>query len=120
MTATRAARAPVPLLLLALASGCAGRSASPAPAAPTAAAAAGPAPSTAPVQHDLQVTVVPPRRAVLVEDEVTLSPEVRARLGDRIVFTLHAGLSPERAGGPPLEPTPRGPALREDPDAAGA
>src|SRR5689334_16393135 len=100
MTAPRAARAPIPLLLLALASGCAGRSA-PVPAAGPSAADPGPAPSTAPIQHDLQVTVVPARRAVLVEDEVTLSPEARARLGDRVVFTLHAGLSPERSGGPP-------------------
>jgi len=30
------------------------------------------------------------------EDEVTLSPALRARLGERPVFSLHAGLSPER------------------------
>ncbi len=114
MIATRPARA----LLVALACACAGRerSAAAAPAAPD-----GPrATPAAAVQHDLQVTLVPARRAVLVEDEVTLSPELRARLGDRVLFTLHAGLSPERTGsGPPLVAAPRGPALRDDPDAGG-
>ncbi|HEX9050336.1 MAG TPA: M1 family aminopeptidase [Anaeromyxobacter sp.] len=78
------------------------------------------APSTAAVQHDLHVTLVPERRTLLVEDAVTLSPRLRARLGDRVVFTLHAGLSPERTGsGPPLARSPVGPALPADPDAGG-
>jgi hypothetical protein len=75
-------------------------------------AGAAPAAMRAPVQHDAQVTLVPERGLVLVEDEVTLSPALRARLGDRVVFSLHAGLAPERASpGAPLEPAQRGPAL---------
>lgn len=70
------------------------------------------------LRHDLLVTVLPERRAVVVEDQVTLSPALRARLGDRIVFTLHAGLSPERGGpGPPLVTSRTGPALQEETDA---
>ena len=37
--------------------------------------------------------------------QVTLSPELRARLGDTVVFSLHAGLSPERVG--PARRSPR-------------
>src|SRR5512133_1022203 len=109
----------VPALVLALACACAGRER---PASGTSAVAPGAprAPPTAAVHHELHVTVVPARHAVLVEDEVTLSPELRASLGDRVVFTLHAGLSPERTGsGPPLARSPHGPALHEEPDAAG-
>jgi hypothetical protein len=88
----------------------------PAPAAQDAAGAgsssAAPA-QRAPVHHDAQVTLVPERGLVLVEDEVTLSPALRARLGDRVVFALHAGLSPERAGaGAPLAAAPAPPAPR--------
>jgi hypothetical protein len=88
------------------------------PGNPAGGAAAAPAPAAAvaqraPVQHDAQVTLVPERGLVLVEDEVTLSPALRARLGDRVVFSLHAGLAPERASpGAPLERSQRGPALR--------
>lgn len=119
MTATRSGLALILFPSLALAGACAGRE-RPAPA-PT---AAGPdamrSTSTAAVQHDLRVTLLPARRAVLVEDQVTLSPELRAGLGDRVVFTLHAGLSPKRIGsGPPLAPSPKGPALHEDPDTGG-
>ncbi|WP_242395441.1 M1 family metallopeptidase [Anaeromyxobacter oryzisoli] len=87
-------------------------------ARPTPPAAATPAPGAAaalsPVHHDVQVTLVPERGLVLVEDAVTLSPALRARLSDRVVFSLHAGLSPERVGpGEPLGPAPHGPALRD-------
>ncbi|BDG01520.1 M1 family metallopeptidase [Anaeromyxobacter oryzae] len=107
------------LPVLALAGACAGRERP--PTAPPAAASPSPsATSTAAVQHDLRVTLLPEKRAVLVEDQVTLSPELRARLGDRIVFTLHAGLSPERAGSAaPLTRSPNGPALHPDPDTGG-
>jgi aminopeptidase N len=109
-------RAPAAVLLSVIAA-CAVREPSPAPAAATAAPASAP---TAAIRHALHVTLVPARHAVLVEDQVTLSPELRARLGDRVVFTLHAGLAPERAdAGPPLAPSPSGPALHEDSDAAG-
>jgi hypothetical protein len=38
-----------------------------------------------------------------------------------MVFTLHAGLSPERGGsGPPLVASRSGPVLHEEPDAGGA
>jgi hypothetical protein len=60
------------------------------------------------VFHDVQVTLVPERGLALVEDEVTLSAEARARLGDEVVVSLHAGLSPERASpGAPLARTDR-------------
>jgi aminopeptidase N len=119
MTAIRAARALTILPVLALTAGCAVRE-HPASAPRAAAPDVARAPSTAAVRHDLHVTVLPERRAVLVEDQVTLSPELRARLGDRIVFTLHAGLSPERAGsGPPLAASPSGPALHGDADTGG-
>jgi aminopeptidase N len=115
MSEARPARAAAALALaLPVALSCAG--AGPAPAAPPSPAGARPL-----VHHDAQVTLVPARRAVLVEDEVTLSPELRARLGDQVVFTLHAGLSPERAGpGAPLARAERGPALRGDRDGGAA
>jgi aminopeptidase N len=119
MTAIRPPRALAILPVLALAGGCAGRE-RPASAPATAGAGALTATSPAAVRHDLHVTLFPARRAVLVEDEVTLSPELRARLGDRVVFTLHAGLSPENAGsGPPLAPSPKGTTLHEQADAGG-
>jgi hypothetical protein len=96
-----------------LATACSGRGGAVAP---------GRAPATAPtaaVHHDLRVTLVPDRSLVLVEDEVTLSPELRARLGDRAVFALHAGLSPERAnGGPALAPAAPPPGAAAGPSAA--
>jgi aminopeptidase N len=116
MTPTLAARA---VAALALAAACAARE-GPAPLPTAAAPAAPPTTSVAAVRHALQVTLVPSRHAVLVEDQVTLSPELRSRLGDHVVFTLHAGLAPERAdAGPPLAPSRVGPALRDDPDAGG-
>ncbi len=70
-------------------------------------------PASPALEHDLHVTLVPERELLLVEDEVTLSPELRARLGDTVVFSLHAGLSPERVGpGAPLAPASTGPVLR--------
>lgn len=93
---------------LACAASCSHAAPAPGKAAPPPARAA----RQVAVQHDAQVTIVPERGLVLVEDEVTLSPALRARLGDRVVFSLHAGLSPERASpGAPLAPAPRGPAL---------
>jgi hypothetical protein len=90
-------------LSLALALGCAS---SPAPGT-SGGAAAGAAP-TAAVFHDVQVTLVPEKGLVLVDDEVTLSAEARARLGDEVVFSLHSGLSPERTSpGAPLARTER-------------
>jgi aminopeptidase N len=102
----------VSVLVVALACACAGpRDRVPAKAGPV--PAAEPARAAAAVHHDLQVTLVPGRELLLVEDAVTLSPEVRARLGDTVVFSLHAGLSPERVGpGAPLVPAPRGPTPR--------
>jgi hypothetical protein len=95
------------ILLLAGACACAGRSA---PAPPRAPEAASPAAAAAALHHEVQATLVPDRELVLVEDEITLSPALRARLGDTAVFSLHAGLSPERVGsGPPLERAERGP-----------
>jgi hypothetical protein len=84
-----------------------------------------PAPAAAPradVHHDAQVILVPARSLLVVEDEVTLSPSLRARLGDRVAFSLHAGLSPERAGpGAPLALTSRGPdQARDEGPAAGS
>ncbi len=116
MTTTFAARAVAILHILALTVSCAGRE----HVGSAASSGAARAPSTAALRHDLLVTVLPERRAVLVEDRVTLSPALRARLGDRIVFTLHAGLSPERGGGgPPLVASRSGPALHEEEDAGG-
>ena len=113
MTAIPPAAVLVLLPVIALSGACAGRERA-IPAAPAAA-------STAAVQHDLLVVLLPARRAVLVDDQVTLSPELRARLGDRFVFALHAGLSPERTdSGPALVPSPSGPPLHEDPDTAGS
>ena len=106
MASTRGVHA----VLLSLALACAGRGerlrtrAGPSPAA-------GPAIPAPALRHDVQVTLVPDRELLLVEDEVTLSPELRARLGDKVLFTLHAGLAPERVGpGPPLAAAPRAPA----------
>ena len=108
MTTLRPAHV-VALFLVAVATSCAA-SRERAPAAP---AATDPAASPGPeVHHEAQVTLVPAREAVLVEDEVTLSPALRARAGDRVVFTLHAGLSPERIGGAPLVAVPEGPTPR--------
>ena len=110
MPETSSARAVV--AALAVAAACS-HSARPPGSPGSAAAPAAPAAQRAPVQHDAQVTLVPERGLVRVEDEVTLSPALRARLGDHVVFSLHAGLSPERASpGAPLAPSPRGPALR--------
>ena len=105
------------LVLVTLACACAG----PGERAP-AKASPGPAPAQAvtALRHDAQVTLVPDRELLLVEDTVTLSPELRARLGDAVVFSLHAGLSPERVGsGPPLVAAPRGPTSRAGPDEGG-
>src|SRR6266540_1638841 len=106
MASTRGVHA----VLLSLALACAGRGerlrtrAGPSPAA-------GPAIPAPALRHDVQVTLVPDRELLLVEDEVTLSPELRARLGDKVLFTLHAGLAPERVGpGPSLAAAPRAPA----------
>jgi aminopeptidase N len=110
MGTTRVARA----LAAALACACAG----PPARAPAPPAARRGAPPAAALHHDVQVSLVPDRGLVLVEDTVTLSPELRARLGDAVVFSLHAGLGPERAGsGPPLAPAGRGPEPRDEPDA---
>ena len=68
-----------------------------APAAvPTASA---PAPSGPTVHHDLRVSLEPPAGHLAVEDTVTLSPALRAHVGDVVPFSLHAGLAPERVGG---------------------
>jgi len=86
------------LVLLAVVSGCAARGERPLPDA-------GAGLSQAAVHHEVQLTLLPDRERVLVEDTVTLSPELRARLGDTIVFSLHAGLAPVRVGaGAPLVP----------------
>jgi hypothetical protein len=78
----------------------------------------GPVPAAAALRHDVQATLVPERELLLVEDEVTLSPALRARLGDTVVFSLHAGLSPERVGpGPPLARAERGPTSKALDDA---
>lgn len=120
MTAIPPAGVLILLPAIALAGACSGRERA-VPAAAGVAPGAQPATSTAAVQHDLHVVVLPARRAVLVEDQVTLSPELRERLGDRVVFTLHAGLSPERTGsGPPLAASPNGPPLHEDADTPGS
>ncbi len=112
MTSIRFARLAV-LALACSAASCAGPRARSGTAGNAPANGPGPAPAGAALHHEAQVTLVPAREVVLVEDEVTLSPELRARLGDRVTFTLHAGLSPERIGsGAPLESAPRGPALR--------
>jgi aminopeptidase N len=55
-----------------------------------------------PLHHDLKVALEPGTRRISVEDTITLSPELRARSGDAVELSLHAGLSPERLGGPPL------------------
>ena len=99
-------------LALALALACAGPRER-APATGTGTSSRPPAPG---VFHDVQVTLLPDRGIALVEDEVTLSPEVRARLGETVVFSLHAGLSPERTSpGAPLAASQRGPAGGIDP-----
>jgi hypothetical protein len=118
MRSTRTVR----VLVLALACACAGpRERVPATAAATPAAPpAPPSPPAVALVHDVQVTLVPDRELLLVEDTVTLSPELRGRLGDSVVFSLHAGLSPERVGpGAALVPTTRGPARRPDVDDGG-
>jgi len=100
MTSRRSAAA----LVAALACACAASRPSAEGGAPAGAAAT----PTAGVFHDVQVTLVPERGLVIVEDEVTLSAEARARLGDGVVFSLHAGLSPERTSpGAPLARTSR-------------
>lgn len=115
MASTRTVR----VLVLALACACAGpRERAPERAAPGPAAA--PPRALAALEHDMQVTLVPDRELLLVEDAVTLSPELRARLGDTVVFSVHAGLSPERVGpGPPLVAAPRGPTSRAGLDDGG-
>ena len=104
MTSARTSMISVPgahrLFLLALVSGCAARGERPLPLD-----AAGGATVQAAVHHEVTLTLLPAEERVLVEDAVTLSPELRARLGASVVFSLHAGLSPERAGaGAPLVP----------------
>jgi hypothetical protein len=99
---------------LALALACAG----PREHAPGTGSPAASGPPAAGVFHDVQVTLVPDRELALVEDEVTLSAEVRARLGDTVVFSLHAGLAPERTSpGAPLSPAQGGPAAPPEGDA---
>jgi hypothetical protein len=66
-----------------------------------------PAPSAAAVHHDLRISLEPAARRLAVEDTVTLSPELRAHVGDVVPFSLHAGLAPERVGGAKLEPLGR-------------
>jgi hypothetical protein len=96
-------RAALPAALLALAAACAiptGRSTtaiwSQPPETPSSALAG--------VHHDVEVTLFPGDRRITVLDTVRLSPDLRERLGGRAVFSLHAGLSPERLGpGAPLE-----------------
>ena len=103
-------------IAFALASACSHRGAAPGESA--AAPAGAPRSPAAGVHHDARVTLVPERGLVLVEDRVTLSAALRARLGDRVVFSLHAGLSPERVGpGAPLAPSAGGPVLRDGGDA---
>ena len=116
----RTARVLVAVLVCACAAPREGAAPGPAPA-PQAAPPVPSVPAGAGLQHDAQVTLVPERGLVLVEDEVTLSPALRARLGDRVTFTLHAGLAPERIGpGAPLAPAPGGPPPRtgDDPGTA--
>jgi hypothetical protein len=94
MTSVRSA---LPAVLVALASACAAPSRTSTRPAP--------ARSTAAVHHEVRVTLDPGGQRVAVEDEVTLSPDLRARLGDEVAISLHAGLSPERmGGGAPLTP----------------
>jgi hypothetical protein len=69
---------------------------------PTARAPSGPA-----VHHDLRVSIEPAARRLAVEDTVTLSPALRAHVGDVVQVSLHAGLAPERVGGARLEPLGR-------------
>ncbi len=96
----------VAVLVLAVGCACAARER---PQARLAPAPAHPAREVA-LRHDLEVTLVPGRELLLVQDQVTLSPGLRARLGDEVVFSLHAGLSPERVGaGAPLAPSKAGP-----------
>lgn len=81
------------IALLALLAGCAaagGARLAPPPEAASQAAA---------VHHELKVQLYPSEHRLEVEDTLTLSVEERARLGTRpLVFTLHAGLAPERVG----------------------
>jgi hypothetical protein len=98
-----------PLLLAVLASACTARSArAPSHAASSAAAGA----PTAALHHEVRVTLDPAGQRVSVEDAVTLSPALRARLGDAVTFSLHAGLAPERVGSAaPLAPAAHGPGV---------
>jgi aminopeptidase N len=92
-----------PTVLLAIAASCAiptGRSTTAIWSQPPETPASG----RAAVHHDVEVTLFPGDRRLTVLDTVRLSPELRARLGDTAVFSLHAGLSPQRLGpGAPLE-----------------
>jgi hypothetical protein len=107
------------LLAAALALACAAPRERP-PAKPEPAAPPEPARPVAALRHDVQATLVPERALLLVEDTVTLSPELRARLGDIVLFSLHAGLSPERVGpGAPLTSSPHGPPLATDEEERG-
>ena len=109
----------VRVIVVALACACAGRRERvPATAGP--AAAKEPAAPVAALTHDVHATLVPDRELLFVEDTLTLSPELRARLGDSVVFSLHAGLSPERVGpGAPLVAKPHGPSPRPGVDDGG-
>jgi hypothetical protein len=116
----------VRVVVLALACACAGprervpAKVAAAPAGPPAPPPAPPPPPAVALTHDVQVTLIPDRELLLVEDTVTLSPELRGRLGDSVVFSLHAGLSPERVGpGAALVAATRGPARPTDVDDGG-
>jgi hypothetical protein len=92
---------------LALASACAASARRPAgPDAPR-------GPVEPEVHHELRVALDPVARRVAVEDAVTLAPALRAR-ADEVVFSLHAGLAPERIGGAAVEPAGDGAARAQD------
>jgi hypothetical protein len=115
------ARALTPLLVGVAALACAGRPARDGgpPPAPAPERTADLPPPGAAVHHELRVALHPDGQRLEVEDAVTLSPALRARLGDAVVFSLHAGLSPARVGpGAPLAPSERGPASRAGADEA--
>ncbi len=110
MVHVRSAR--IPIAALALATACAHQVRTPADDAPPPSSSA---PTSELVHHDARVTVVPERGIVLVADEVTVPPPLRT--DGVVLFSLHAGLSPERVGpGPALVPSARGPMQREDAD----
>ncbi|HET9594688.1 MAG TPA: M1 family aminopeptidase [Anaeromyxobacteraceae bacterium] len=86
------------VLVSAAASACTGSNAA-RPGAPDAPAEG----AVAALHHDVRVTLDPDARRLEAEDTVTLSPDLRRKLGDVVAFALHAGLAPERVGpGAPL------------------